>query len=53
VGFVLALIISAIVIYVVAKLTGEREELVTAFLAALVGTIIYIIAYQGLVQGPH
>jgi hypothetical protein len=45
VGFALALIISTIVIYVVAKLTGEREGLMTAFLAALVGTIIYIIAY--------
>jgi hypothetical protein len=45
VGFVLALIISTIVIYVVAKLTGEKEALVTAFLAALAGTIIYIIVY--------
>lgn len=45
VGFILALIISTLVIYVVAKLTGEKEALGTAFLAALAGTIIYVIAY--------
>jgi hypothetical protein len=45
VSFVLALVISTIVIYAVAKLTGEKEGQRTAFLAAIIGTIIYIVAY--------
>jgi hypothetical protein len=41
---VLALIVSTVVIYVGSKLTGEKEGIKTAFLAAIVGTTIYIIA---------
>jgi hypothetical protein len=43
--FVIALIISTVVIYVVAKMFGETEDIKTAFIAALTGTIIYAIVY--------
>ena len=45
VGFVIALIISTIVIYVVAKLTGEKEGIGIALLAAFIGTIVYTAVY--------
>ena len=45
VGFIIALIVSSIIIWFVAKITGEKEGIGTAFLAALVGAIIYAIVY--------
>lgn len=45
VGFVAALIVSTLVIFIVAKLTGEKEGLMTALIAAIVGTVIYTLAY--------
>lgn len=42
-GFVIALIVSSIVIYVVSKLLWEREGFGTAILAAFIGTIIYTV----------
>ncbi|NLI73426.1 MAG: hypothetical protein GX369_01450 [Euryarchaeota archaeon] len=44
-GFIVALIVSTIVIWVVAKLFREREGIGTALIAAIIGTIIYTIAY--------
>ncbi|MFW6144230.1 MAG: hypothetical protein ACOC55_01480 [Candidatus Natronoplasma sp.] len=43
--FLIALIISAIIIWVITKLFGEKEGFGTALLAALVGAIIYTLAY--------
>ena len=49
--FVVALIISTVIIYLITKLFGEREGITTAFLAALIGTVIYTIVYYLLGQG--
>jgi len=43
--FVVGLIISTIIIYVVTKLFGEKEGLGRAFVTAIVGTIAYSIVY--------
>ena len=43
--FVISLIISAIVIFIVAKISGEKEGFGTALLAAFVGAIIYTALY--------
>ncbi len=45
IGFVIALIISTIIIWAVTKLLGEKEGIGTALIAAIAGTIIYTIAY--------
>lgn len=53
--FLIGLIISTIVIYVITKISGETEGFGTAFLAALIGSVIYALAYfllgQGLLAG--
>lgn len=43
-GFLISLIISAIIIYLAAKLLGEQEGFGTAILAALIGSIIFAVA---------
>jgi hypothetical protein len=44
--FLISLVISAIIIYVVTKIFGEKEEgFGTALLAAFIGAIIYAAAY--------
>lgn len=50
-GFVIALIVSTLVIWIVTKLTGEKEGIGTAFVAAIIGTIIYTGAYWLLGNG--
>jgi hypothetical protein len=49
--FVIALIISTVIIYVITKLFGETESITTAFLAALIGTVIYTLVYYLIGQG--
>lgn len=49
--FIIALIISAVIIYVITKLFGETEDIKTAFLAAIIGTVIYTIIYFIIGQG--
>jgi hypothetical protein len=49
--FIVALIISTVIIYLITKFFGEREGITTAFLAALIGTVIYSIVYYLLGQG--
>jgi len=52
--FVIGWIISAIIIYVVTKLFEQKEGIGTAFLAALVGAIIYAVVFYflgGLLAG--
>ncbi|MBN1861475.1 MAG: hypothetical protein JW840_08460 [Candidatus Thermoplasmatota archaeon] len=43
--FVISLAISAIIIYIVTKIFGEKEGFGTALLAAFTGAIIYAAAY--------
>jgi len=43
--FLISLVISAIIIYVVTKIFGEKEGFGTALLAAFIGAIIYAAAY--------
>jgi len=50
-AFVVALIVSAIIIYVVTRLFGETEDLKTALITALAGTIVYTIIYYLLGNG--
>ncbi len=49
--FLIALAISAIIIYAITKLFGEREGIGTAILAALVGALVYALAYYFLGDG--
>jgi len=49
--FIVGLITSTIIIFVVTKLLGEKEGVGTASLAALAGAIIYALAYYFLGQG--
>ena len=43
--FLISLIISAIIIYIVTKLFGEKEGFGIAVTAAFIGTIIYTVVY--------
>jgi hypothetical protein len=43
--FLVSLVVSAIIIYVVTKIFGEKEGFGTALLAAFVGAIVYAAAY--------
>jgi len=43
--FVVSLLISAIIIFIVAKISGEKEGFGTALLAAFVGAIMYTTLY--------
>jgi ABC-type uncharacterized transport system permease subunit len=49
--FVIALVISTIIIYVIVKFFGEKEDIKTALVAALVGTAVYTIVYYVLGNG--
>lgn len=49
--FVIGWVISTIIIYAVTTLLGEKEGIGTAMMAALVGAIIYALAYFFLGQG--
>jgi hypothetical protein len=49
--FIVALIISTIIIYYVAKFFGAKDSLTTALLAALIGTSVYTIFYYVLGNG--
>jgi hypothetical protein len=44
-SFVVALIVSTVIIFVIAKLFGETESIKTAFIAALIGTVVYAVIY--------
>jgi hypothetical protein len=45
VHFIIGLIISSIIIFIVTKLFGEKEGIKTAFATAIIGSIIYGITY--------
>ncbi len=40
-----ALVISTVIIYFVTKFMGEKEGLGTALVAAVIGTVVYIVVY--------
>ena len=40
-----ALVISTVIIYLVTKFMGETEGIGTALVAAVIGTVVYIVAY--------
>ncbi len=50
-NFVVALIISTVIIYYVAKFFGAKDSLTTAVIAALVGSAVYAIFYYVLGYG--
>jgi hypothetical protein len=50
-NFVISLIVSTIIIYIVVKLFGEKEEIGTALIAAFIGSVIYATAYYFLSTG--
>ena len=45
VGFLVALIVSTIIIYVVTTLFGEKKSIGTAIIAAITGAVIYAVVY--------
>lgn len=44
-AFLIALIVSTVVIYVVTKMFGEKEDIKTALIAAVIGTVIYAVVF--------
>lgn len=50
-NFLISLVVSTIVIYVVVKLLGEEEGIGTAIMAAFIGAVIYAGAYYFLGAG--
>jgi hypothetical protein len=49
--FVIALIVSTVIIYLVTRFFGEKEDIQTALTAAVIGTIIYAVVYFLVGQG--
>ncbi|MFH0816194.1 MAG: hypothetical protein V1934_05205 [Methanobacteriota archaeon] len=49
--FLIALVISAIIIYAITAMFGESEGFGTALIAALVGAVVYALAYFFLGNG--
>ncbi len=49
--FIVALIISTVIIYYIAGFFGAKDSLTTALFAALIGTVVYAIFYYVLGQG--
>ena len=43
--FIVGLVVSTIIIYVTTKLFGQKEGIWRAFVTALIGTLIYFVAY--------
>ena len=43
--FVIGLVISTVIIYIVTKLFGEKEGIKHAFGAALIGSVVYSVVY--------
>ena len=45
IGFVISLLVSTVVVYFTTKFFGEKEGIGTAVLAAVMGALIYSVAY--------
>jgi hypothetical protein len=50
-SFIVALIISTVIIYYIARFFGAKDSLSTAVIAALVGSAVYTLFYYVLGQG--
>lgn len=50
--FIIGIIVSTIIIYVVTKLFGQREGIKIAFFAAIIGTIVFTVVYAILGKSP-
>jgi hypothetical protein len=50
-SFIVALIISTVIIYYIARFFGAKDSLSTAVLAALIGSAVYTLFYYVLGQG--
>lgn len=50
-SFIVALIISSVIIYAITRLFGEKEGLLTAIIAAIAGSVIYAIVSYFLGSG--
>jgi hypothetical protein len=50
--FIIGIIVSTIIIYIITKLFGQREGIITAFKAAIIGTIVFTIVYAILGTSP-
>jgi hypothetical protein len=50
-NFVISMVVSTIIIYIVTKLLGEKEGLESAVMTAFAGTIVYTLAYYFLGTG--
>jgi hypothetical protein len=51
INFIVSLIVSTAIIYIVTRIFAQKEGFGTAFLTALVGAIVYTIAYYFLGTG--
>jgi len=49
--FLIGLVISTIIIYIVTRLFGERESVKIAFITAVIGAVIYTVIYYLLGNG--
>ena len=53
--FIIGIIVSTAIIYIITKLFGERGDIKTAFIAAIIGTIVFTVVYallgRGLIAG--
>ncbi len=49
--FIVGLVISTIIIYITTKLFGQKKGIGRAFVTALIGTLIYFVAYYILGNG--
>lgn len=49
--FLIGLVISTIIIFIVTRLFGERESVKIAFIAAVIGAVIYTVIYYLLGNG--
>ncbi|KQC04427.1 MAG: hypothetical protein APR53_10670 [Methanoculleus sp. SDB] len=50
-SFIVALIVSTIIIYAVTRFFGETEGITTALIAAVAGTVVYAVIYAILDHG--
>jgi len=50
-SFILGIIVSSIIIYVVTRLFGKKESIFKAILTAFIGSIVYTIVYAVLSHG--
>ncbi len=50
-GYIIGIIVSTIIIYFITKLFGEKDGIKTAFFAAIIGSIVFIVVHIVLGNG--